>query len=157
MSAVSRVIAIAVLSALAFLFSAARPSASLSLDAPACGRQAIVVLAADPSLYFCPLCGERFLADFRRFAARYGRENVWVVVSSRPGDDADGAPPEAAAKRLRMFLKSKGCPAPVLVDTSGLFLAAGIGTANPGLVLDAVSGSVEKIPPRSSKQTEKRP
>lgn len=109
-------------------------------------QQTIAVMIADQSLYLCPLCGEQFLSAYRRLAARLGPDAVWVVV---PSDGTEAAPSsgagEAAARRIRLYLRSRGCPAPVLLDRSGYFHSKEGKPGIPGFVLDSLSELAENL------------
>lgn len=157
MRVIDRALAVAVFPAAVFFFLAAGSFPGLSPESPSLERQAQVVIFADQSLYLCPLCGERFMADYRLLASRHGEERIWIVVSPEPDEESAGISPEAAAKRIRVYLNWKGCPAPVLADRSGVFRAVGSRTAGSALVLDAAAGLVEILPAASTGRAGKRP
>jgi len=157
MRVVDRAMAIAVIPALAFFVSTSGSFSGFPPKSPSLGRQTLVVIFADQSLYLCPLCGERFMADYRLLASRHGQERIWVVFSPESDEESAGISPEAAAKRIRVYLRLKGCPSPVLVDRSGVFRAVGSRATSSGLVLDAAAGSVENLPAARMGITGKRP
>jgi len=111
----------------------------------------VVLLFADAGLYLCPPCGDRFLNDCRRLEGRYGRGNVWIVVSSEMASpDSDPRTGGAAAmKRIRTFLRSSGCRAPVLLDGHGL-LGGASRFQKEGLILDPSAGAVARVSPALS-------
>jgi hypothetical protein len=146
MRAVDSWLRLTALLAVSAMLQAGGPSAGAGQVRDPAVPGTLVVLIADQSLYLCPLCGERFISAYRRLAARFGHGALVIVVSPDVRETGPtAASGEAAARRIKTYLRTNGCRAPVLLDRSGCLHPPEGKTEIPGFVLDSSSGLVERL------------
>jgi len=123
-----------------------RAPLAMAGGSPAPGPSLLVIFLTDESLYLCPLCGDRFLAAYRRVAAQVGPVRIWVAVAGeKSGKQAGSSDFRAAVKKhIEAFLRSNGIICPVLDDPGGV-LRGPDGILPACLTFDAAGGAVRSF------------